>query len=410
MPLLFTAHFTLGDSMKQYNFIYYDIRKLINNISSLKDILQGSDPRKAILHIYVSGFSKKHIEVALKYIDKSLGNICKIGISEFPSHRSQNNCYININLIISDGSCFDYFYLNGARGEEKNIASDFINQIRCMDDIKAFEICSANHLTNAPEFIETLGAEYPNIPIFGSLSKPARIQNNKAVILPDAFFIGDKVYTEGYYIVVYSGKNLKINLNYIQNWRAIGKELNLKMEQHPIIGASLVTEIDNNPAIDVYKKYLGIPNDNNFLKCAWYFPLLIKRKNVSLCFTPIGASGKNIYYSGRIYDNEIAHFAYCTREDILHTSFDECKRIKTFQPEALMLIICCNRYAFMGDDEKRELDYYADCVSGMCYCHAFSEIAYINNKGGVLNSSLISISMREGPIDNVENMPFFFVI
>ena len=159
--------------------------------------------------------------------------------------------------------------------------------------------------------------------------------------------------------------------------------------------------------MDLYNKYFGIPQDKNFIKNAWYFPLLIKRNNINLCFTPIGSMNGNIYYSGRMYDYETAHFAYSTKEDILQSSREECKKIQSYKPEALMLIICCNRYAFMGEDEKQDLNYYSDCLEGMCYCHSFTEIAYKNNSGGVLNSALVSISLRESHDDIIKDKSFF---
>ena len=65
------------------------------------------------------------------------------------------------------------------------------------------------------------------------------------------------------------------------------------------------------------------------------------------------------------------------------------------------------RYAFMGEDEKQDINYYSDCLEGMCYCHSFTEIAYKNNSGGVLNSALVSISLRESHDDIIKDKSFF---
>ena len=198
--------------MKQFNFTYYDIRKATNDIPNIKEKLD-TDPRQAILHIYVSGISKKQSEILLNTIDKSLHNVCRIGISEFPARENKKISCININLILAEKSYFEQFYVMCSRGEERNIANDFAKSLGNIQSIKAFEICSANHLTDTTEFIEAIGAAYPDVPIFGSLSKPARLANNTSAKLEDSFFIGDKIYTEGYSIVVYYGENLNVRLS-----------------------------------------------------------------------------------------------------------------------------------------------------------------------------------------------------
>ena len=381
--------------MRQVNFTYDDICKALDDLSHINALLKGLQPSKSLFHIYVSGISITQANLLIETIDKYFPGIPRIGISEFPSYSQKNNLLIKINLIISDNCYFYPFQLDCNRGQEKVVAENFIQTLKNINNVKGIEVCYANQLIDISTFIEILGKEYPDIAIFGSASKQASIVDNKVIKDENSFSLGQKVQTEGLTLIVYTGNNLEINLNYIQTWRPIGREMRFQLADNPLLGSSAVAKIDNTPAIELFNKYLGIPLDDSFINNAWYFPLLIKRNNTNICFTPIGCKNSTLYYGGRMYEDELIQFSYCTREEILDASFEESKKISALSPEALLLILCCNRYVFMKEEEKDELSYYKNCANEFAYCHSYGEIAYKNQRGGALNSALVSIVLRE---------------
>ena len=395
--------------MRQFNFTYIDICSALDGLHRIRSEIQNISPSHALLHVYVSGLSSAQTEVLLEAMDRVLANIPRIGISEFPTFKYPIKASIKINLIIATDSHFYPFQMSCTRGTEKETAEILIKKIEECRSVKGIEICSANQLMDSSLFIETVGEKYPEIPIFGSISKPARLTDNDVEILDDAFSIGYKINTDGYSIILYTGKHLELYLNYIQSWRPIGREMCFRLEENPVIGSSGIWQIEGVSALEIFLKYLGIPWDDNFLKNVWYFPLLITRNNINICFTPIGCREGTIYYGGRMNENEHIHFSYCTREELLDASFEESKRIQSLSAEALLLIICCNRYAFMQEEEKNEIDYYKNCIADFSYCHAYGEIAYKDKKGGMLNSALISIALREVIEIQKIDIPFFTV-
>ena len=181
---------------------------------------------------------------------------------------------------------------------------------------------------------------------------------------------------------IYSGENIDVYLNYIQSWHPIGKEMRLRLKDSVLLGSSAVTKIDNISAIKTYSKYLGIPKDETFIDNAWYFPLITKRNGIDICFTPIGYIDDTLFFNGRLYEYEPIRFSYCTRDEILDASFDDYKKLRQISPDALIVINCCNRYAFLREEDGDATDNYRKCVDGFSFCHAFGEIAYKNMKGG----------------------------
>ncbi|MCR4667144.1 MAG: diguanylate cyclase [Desulfovibrio sp.] len=381
--------------MRQLNFTFNNFHQAIDAVPQISNEIKDISPSKIVLHIYTSGISIDQASKITDTLDTYLPNVSRIGISAFPTFSEGNTLYIKFNIIISENCKFYSFQLPCSRGNEEKVAEKFLEKISDINNIKGIEICSANQLIDTSTFIETIGEKLPDIPIFGSISKPAKIINNEIQCPDDSFSIGKSIQASGYSIIIYAGENLTINLEYIQSWRPIGRQMHLKLEPNPILGSSGISKIDDLPATNIFHKYLGIPFDDTFLKNAWYFPLIARRKNIDICFTPIGYNKNTIYYGGRMYENEHIHFSYCTRDEIINASIDECKKLRDFSPEALLLIICCNRHAFMREDEIQELEYYRKCVSEFSYCHAYGEIAYKNKRGGLLNSALVSIAMHE---------------
>ncbi len=381
--------------MRQINFVYDSINDFLDSLDTIYHEVNRVSPSNALLHLYFSGISSQQAKTVLEAIDKHIPDVPRIGISEYPAYKDTKKSLLKCNLIIANNAQFYSYHVPCVRGMEKERAVSFVNDIKNIPYIKAIEICSANQDTDTSTFIETLGEKYPETAIFGSLSKPASIIDNTLINEDDSFHIGKDISSEGYTIVLYAGENLEVNLHYIQSWRPIGKKMALQLDEKPLLGSSAISKIDGISAVKIFYKYLGIPGDDTFLNNAWYLPLIITRNNINICFTPIGCNRDTIYYGGRIYKDDKIRFSYCTIEEILDASFEECKKIKEQSPDVLMLIICGNRYAFMKDEEITELEYYKNCVSNFTYCHAYGEIAYKSNIGGLLNSALVYISMRE---------------
>ncbi|MBQ7608385.1 MAG: HD domain-containing protein [Desulfovibrionaceae bacterium] len=396
--------------MRQKNYVFNNLSSAVDALIPIREMLKDVPPSKVLMHIYVSGMSKNLAKRLLQDISGVLPDIPRIGISEFPSQPKTDRHRIKLNLIIADTSFFYSYYIPCTRGTERIAAKNFIDKVSSLKNIKAFEICSANQLTDTSEFIEALSEEYGDISIFGSLSKPARFEGSTLVKLEDSFAIGENIEDSGYSIIVYTGENLKISVNYVQSWRPIGREMCVCLEKKPILGATGLYQIDGVNALEVFLKYLGVPWDDNFLLNAWYFPLIVNKNGINICYTPIGCHEGTIYYGGKINPNDQVQFAYCTREEILEASFDNCQRILSMSPEALMLIICANRNAFMRDEEVSELEYYSNCVSDFTYCHAYGEIACNNRTGGTLNSALVSVALREDTKQKQSDAPFNYSI
>lgn len=395
--------------MRQLHFVFDDICTTLDNLLRIREAIGDVAPTHVLLHIYLSGLSSHQGSILLEALDRVLPAVPRIGISEFPAYTGKMTSLLKINALIAEAAEFHTYHIPCVRGGETAAAEACLEELQELQDIKAIEICSANQLVDTSTFVETLGARYAAIPIFGALSKPARLLEETVQKQDDSFSVGSTLASEGFHVAVYTGKFLEVYLNYIQSWRALGQKMCFRLEKNPVLGSSALCQIEGAVAVEIFLKYLGIPWDENFLQNTWYFPLLISRDGINICFTPIGCKDGTIYYGGRMYEHERIQFAYCTREEILDASFAECQKLQKLSPEALFLIICCNRYAFMRDEEQLELSYYKKCQPEFVYCHSYGEIAYKDKKGGTLNSALVSIALRECHEDKKTDSNFYSI-
>ena len=70
--------------------------------------------------------------------------------------------------------------------------------------------------------------------------------------------------------------------------------------------------------------------------------------------------------------------------------------LKMMEPEAVFSTICLNRYHFLNKLEEKELDAILSISDNMVFCYGGSEIFKGHNFGGVLNSALATIVLKEG--------------
>ena len=70
--------------------------------------------------------------------------------------------------------------------------------------------------------------------------------------------------------------------------------------------------------------------------------------------------------------------------------------MEAFAPQALLLVICPNRPLCLGKDQHKEIEFYHAVNPNLAYVYGACEFLQYHGAGGVLNSVLLAIGMREG--------------
>ena len=207
--------------------------------------------------------------------------------------------------------------------------------------------------------------------------------------------MGNKFHEEGIILVAYSGEDLHINAEYHFGWEPLGKEMTVTETR----GNNCLSKIDDKPAVEVYKKYLGIEPNNFLLFNVFDFPFIVDRGGLPASRVAISYDEDGrLYMTGNVKQGEKIQLSYGNPEDILQTTWEVSERIRKFIPQGIFAYICGARTAFLGDDAQRELKDFLRIVPQTAYCFGGSELYKYQGHGGQLATSILVVAMREGEV------------
>ncbi len=210
------------------------------------------------------------------------------------------------------------------------------------------------------------------------------------------FVFGKEIYKKGIIATIFSGKKLKIQAGYSLGWHAIGKEMEVTRTK----GNTCIAELDGQPIVSIYKKYLNVIPDKYLIRNTCEFPLVIKRKEMTVARTPSGyTEDGSIYLTSDIHKGEKVRLSYGNPAHILVESFKMCQGMANFEPQGLMAWICGNRITILKEAGKKEVSYYSNLFPHAIGAYSFAEIMQCSKGGGVLNSSIVVVGMREETIE-----------
>ena len=298
------------------------------------------------------------------------------------------------------GKCFERFSPTFVK-DSLEYAKELREEIKRIDDVKGVEIYFAWLKYSVSEFIDILSEGLEDIPIFGAVAHANSIDfvnGYVAVKDDDAIVINSDFIGSGVSAVVYSGKDLYVYSEYLLGWKPVGKYMDVSACEVTDEGRTLLCSLDNEKPLDIYYKYLGVRPNKFFVANIGEFPLIVERNGVHIARTPSGyAENGMVYLEGDLQPGEKVRFSYGDYEEILAETRNAAGRMAAFGAENLSLIICGNRFSFLQDDYKIEVEYYSEGrIEAPYLIFGMGEIHKYQGKGGMLNSALVAVGMREG--------------
>ncbi|MBR1859419.1 MAG: response regulator [Selenomonadaceae bacterium] len=277
------------------------------------------------------------------------------------------------------------------------------NKLSKIPDIKAVEVLSTGKSRYISSLIEDISIGYEDVPFFGAEAGFVEMNKNVSCSYHDfqnkfttqgalQYIHGEKMYTDGILLVVYSGKDLQVYSNYHLGWKPLGKEMKITKA----VGSTCIATIDNIPAVHIYKKYLNVEPDDFFLMNICEFPMIIKRNNCNIARIPPMYDEQGwLYFGADVHEGEKLQLSYGNPQEVLAETWQTSEQMRQFGPEAIFLYICGSRNIFLNEMAHFEVEYYTRFCPNATSCYGNGEIYRYKNQGGMLNGALISIGMRE---------------
>ena len=278
-------------------------------------------------------------------------------------------------------------------------------KISHMPLVKAVGIYSAGLSTNFHKFVSCLSGGNPEVPFFGATAGMFEFSADDRNRFSNLFFfdryndadqqyvVGNKVHYQGILLVVFSGEDLHVKADYIFGWKPLGKEMTIT----GTCGHNCISRIDNMQPTEIFRRYLKVNPDENFVYNIYEFPLAIERNGCLMGrVAPRYDHEGRIYFSSDVYEGEKVRLTYAVHDNLIQETEVASEYMWGFAPQAVYLVMCGNRTIFLKEKARLETDAYRRFAGSLICNYGTSEIYCHHGKGGILNSALVAVGMREG--------------
>ena len=165
-------------------------------------------------------------------------------------------------------------------------------------------------------------------------------------------------------------------------------------------GLRTVQEIDGKPAYDVYRRYLQIPRDGNFLINTLGFPFLTQDRGVDVIRIPHACTDNDhLIFSADVKQDSKIRLTY-GNPGIIFKEVEHCQeKMRQFAPQAIWLYNCVTRKLFWQNCINQELRLFQSiATSSGFFCE---EELRSDSEGNLINHQCTRVTViKESLINN----------
>lgn len=291
-----------------------------------------------------------------------------------------------ISLAFFEKTRVQGFLITGEDGNERDQGYEFSNNIEenC-PEVAGVMLLATPFTMNISDFLKGFSmGRSANYPVFGGGAGDYEAVQQPLITL------NEKNTSKGVLAVVFMGKDIQINIHTYLGWQPLSKEMIITETD-----GLWVKKIDNEPAFDVFHRYLDIQNDKDFFMNVLEFPLLIKRNGIQYAKTPMEVNEENsIKFIADLDVGETVCIGYGNPSVMIEKANDIQNHIQTFNPEAIFLYSCiCRRFLLQNeiDLETRPFETIAPTSGFYTYGEIYAQGKHVM----LLNATMVAVSMKE---------------
>ena len=335
-----------------------------------------------LIQVFTGLTDKKIIKEQLEKLADDFPNAIIIGTTTAGeiSHATMHDHTTVISLSLFKNTKLKAYY-------SKKIDKDSgttLSQNICSQNTKAAIILSEGLKGDDYEaFIKSIKVENPELLIAGGLA------GDNFALKKTYIFFGTKIYKKGAISVSFSGKKLFAQNRYNLNWTPIGKEFTITSSQ-----GNRVEKIDNEPAVVVFKRYLGEDIFHNNASALSDFQMLYKEGQTVVSRTPMSVDGESIIFAGPLKKGQKVQFGFSNASSVISGSNDISQSVSKNPAEAIFIYSCIARKTLLGktlEDEFKSFESLAPTAGFFTYGEFYST----NKNNALLNCTTTILVLSE---------------
>lgn len=290
-----------------------------------------------------------------------------------------------VGLTFFETTTLDVFAMACKTGQEAEVGAELGRRIERSRSAPSGVLLLATPLSiSAADLLQGLEKTRSRYPVFGGGA------GDYASMTQSLVFAGSEQFSQGVVAVAFMGNDLQIESRTYLGWRALSKEMTVTD-----VDGMLVKTVDGQPAFDVYRRYLDIPNDDQFFLNALEFPFLFQREGKVLARVPVAVTEDGgVQFVADIAPGEKFRIGYGDPELIVGDAIDIHHVMRGFSPEAVFLYTCgCRRFLMQDEVDKETLPFEA--IAPTFGFYTYGEFFGGNQSIEMLNSTMVAVGMRE---------------
>lgn len=376
--------------MKQFSFGIKGADAVVTAFAVVKRYLQRNEAKSVLVHLYAGRTDKRALLQILSEIRRELPQAEIVGASSggevCAGVLTEQTVLAVVDVFTETEIKIRHYYFGG--GQEEAVGQTIRTEIDRTNDIKAAELLIDSWGIRTRKFLEEINECKPMVRIFGAVPYAHDVKE------PMFVFTGEQVSEVTAILITYAGKDFHITTDYVVGWKPMGTAMTVTKAD-----GKLLYEIDHEPALAVYDKYLKIPNDENFYRNAFEFPFLRYVNDTYMMRMPFFSTEDGaISLVASVEEGDTLYLSYGDISTILNEIYDARTRLTRFHPQYVRLHNCASRKMFWGDRIDKEVKPFQS-VAETAGFFTGGEIMRVNGALIHFNATLLVIGMREGAPD-----------
>lgn len=380
--------------MKQFQFEVKNHNNLRKELARVKRFAKNEYYSSIFFQIYTAFSDFEKVKQVTDIIDQEFpeayyygcqtqGNIIDGKLSEQPT-------IIICTVFEFDTTNSEVIYIDplGIDSDYQSLQDvwDYCNRNEWVKGVEITTSFNGSELLGVGRAIENLRED---VKVFGGVAANPNVNDASDTFV---FAKGHKSSALGAIAIIFGGADVFVETDYVVGWEGLGKTFTVTS-----CDGKRVTEIDDEPAMNIYRNYLGIEQDDHFSESIVTFPLLIESDGVECIRQPLACDNKDEFEL--VVDctkGMKVRLSYGEKSAILSQIKEKTKWIKKFAPDSISVYSCSARREFWGDEEISNETVMFEDIAPTIGFYTGGEILRIGNFLHYFNSTMVLALIREG--------------
>ena len=372
------------------HFSYSASSHLADQLEEVRNYLDSNKTSAVVAHVYSGYTDRAAIQPVLDTLQEALPEAIVVGSTaagEICEGVSAPKSIVVVVTVFETASVEVRSFRIGP-GEERACGEAVRGVIDSTANVKAAELLVDCAGISSADVFAAVGQCAPHVEVFGAVPYAHALDESMFV------FTGDCSQETTLILLTYAGEDFHIACDHVIGWKPMGIGLKVTKAE-----GGLLNELNGKSALEVYTKYLQIPNDENFYDNAFEFPFLRYVNDTYMMRHPhAGLPDGSIELRAPVEVGDTMYLSYGDIPTIASEVLEARGRMERFRPQFICMHNCAARKAFWGNEIHREIAPFQN-VAGTSGFFTGGEILRVNGEIVHFNTTCVVAGMREGAPD-----------